>query len=156
MRETRTPHPSRSALARRQVAVGAVDHRALPADRVDSVVIEHRNAVDVIAANDGGDTLFYIDPPYLPSTRGERTGRLYRHEFSVDEHVDLLAFLKTLSGMVVLSGYPSALYDDALADWQRVETAALADGARPRTEVLWSNPAAAEALKAAHLPLFAA
>jgi len=37
------------------------------------------------------------------------------------------------------SGYPHPLYDDALADWRRVERVALADGAKPRTEVLWMN-----------------
>ena len=48
--------------------------------------------------------------------------------------------------MVVLSGYTHPLYDDALHDWRRIEFAALADGARPRTEVLWINPAAAASL----------
>jgi DNA adenine methylase len=34
-------------------------------------------------------------------------------------------------------GYPSPLYDEALSAWRRIERAALADGARERTEVLW-------------------
>lgn len=63
-----------------------------------------------------------------------------------DDHAELLIFLKTLRGMVVLSGYPHPMYDNALPDWRRIERAALADGARPRTEVLWINPACAEAL----------
>lgn len=37
----------------------------------------------------------------------------------------------------------------ALPDWRRVERAAFADGARPRTEVLWLNPACVEGLNAA-------
>jgi DNA adenine methylase len=48
----------------------------------------------------------------------------------------------SLAGMVVLSGYANPLYDEALHDWRRIEFAAHADGARPRTEVLWINPAA--------------
>jgi DNA adenine methylase len=59
-----------------------------------------------------------------------------------DDHVALLAFLRTLKGAVVLSGYPHPLYDDALGDWHRVERSAYADGARDRTEVLWINQAA--------------
>ena len=51
--------------------------------------------------------------------------------------------------MVVLSGYPAPLYEEALADWRRVERLAHADGARERTEVLWINPAAMAALAAA-------
>jgi DNA adenine methylase len=99
----------------------------------------------------GGGTLHFIDPPYLPETRSpankyDLKHRMYRHELTVDDHRDLLAFLKTLKGMVALSGYPSALYDDALTGWRRETADALADGARPRTEVLWLNPACAAAL----------
>lgn len=61
-------------------------------------------------------------------------------------HVLLLDALRTLTGMVLLFGYPDPLYDEALPDWRRVERATMADGGRPRTEVLWINPACAEAL----------
>jgi DNA adenine methylase len=47
---------------------------------------------------------------------------------------------------VVLSGYHSALYDELYADWPRVERATLADGARPRVEVLWISPRTLEVL----------
>ena len=70
---------------------------------------------------------------------------MYEHEMELEDHVSLLEALVELKGMVVLSGYPSALYDDALAGWERVERAAYADGGRPRTEVLWINPAARDA-----------
>jgi DNA adenine methylase len=46
--------------------------------------------------------------------------------------------------MVALSGYPSALYDELYGDWTRIDRATHADGARPRTECLWLNPAASE------------
>ena len=115
--------------------------------RLVGVVIESRDARDVMIQHDAPDTLFYVDPPYLPETRalGNRydlAWRMYRHELSRDDHVSLLAFLRGLRGMVILSGYPDELYDHALPNWMRVERAALADGARPRTEVLWINPAA--------------
>jgi len=57
--------------------------------------------------------------------------------------------------MVVVSGYPSALYDDALSGWRRVEKAALAHGAKKRIEVLWINPSAAAALDQMQTPLLA-
>lgn len=57
--------------------------------------------------------------------------------------------------IVVLSGYPSPLYGDALKGWRRVERMAYADGARKRQEVLWINPRAAAALNA-QLPFDAA
>jgi DNA adenine methylase len=61
-----------------------------------------------------------------------------------DDHAELLEFLKTLRGTVVLSGYPHDLYDASLRDWRRIERPALADNAKPRTEVLWINRATAD------------
>jgi DNA adenine methylase len=131
--------------------------------RLTGVVIENRDACEVMAQHDLPATLFYVDPPYLPETRSpankyDLKHRAYRHELTADDHAALLAFLRTLAGMVVLSGYPAALYDQALPDWRRVETKTHADGARPRTEVLWLNPACAAALdrqaRGAGMPLF--
>jgi len=113
-------------------------------DRLRGIVIENRPAIDVMRRHDGPDTLHYVDPPYLPDTRsGGARYHIYRHEMTAEDHAELVAFLPTLAGMVVLSGYPSDMYDDALSGWRRVERVALAEGARERTEVLWINTAAA-------------
>lgn len=120
------------------------DSLALVIDRICGTIIENRPAIEVMRQHDGLETLHYVDPPYLPSERD--AGGDYAHELTEADHRELLAFLDTLRGMVVLSGYPSALYDTMLAGWHRVERAALADGARKRTEVLWLNPAAAAAM----------
>lgn len=130
--------------------------------RFAGVVIENRNAVEVMQQHDRPTTLHYVDPPYVHSTRAQGNPydlawRMYRHEMDDAAHVALVTFLRDLRGMVVLSGYPSRLYDDPLADWRRIERPALADGARPRVEVLWINPAAAAALDACRvLPLWRA
>lgn len=63
------------------------------------------------------------------------------------EHVDLAEVLRTCRSSVLLSGYPSALYDALYADWHRVEipTATGQGGAwEERTEVVWSNRSLAE------------
>jgi DNA adenine methylase len=116
-------------------------------DRLRGVIIEHRDGSEVMAQHDGIDTLHYVDPPYLPETRSpankhDLKHRMYRHEMTPEDHARLLDGLCGLVGMVVISGYPSDLYDWALAGWRREERPALADGARKRTEVLWINPAA--------------
>lgn len=133
---------------------------ALPAliDRLRGVVIESRDAVEVMLQHDNPSTLHYVDPPYLPETRAPSNKydlkyRMYRHELDVEGHHRLLEALCGLTGHVVLSGYPSALYDAALTGWHRFERAAYADGARRRTEVLWLNPRAADTLSAPKLPL---
>lgn len=124
------------------------DSLELAAARLRGVVIESRPALQVLAAHDGPDTLHYVDPPYLPATRTRANrrpdnGGCYRHELSQEDHLELLAALHQLEGMVVLSGYPSPIYDTALPGWIRIDRAALADGALPRTECLWLNPACA-------------
>lgn len=132
-------------------------------ERLAAVVIECRDAREVMAQHDGPETLHYVDPPYLPETsaRGNRydlAWRMYRHELTREDHADLLDFLCERDGMVALSGYPDALYDERLPSWRRVEKLAHADGARERTEVLWLNPALSDALDrraaGAFVPLF--
>lgn len=112
--------------------------------RMQGVVIECRPAVEVMRQHDSTDTLHYVDPPYVWETRSQGnpycTKHKYRHELDDAQHAELLVALKGLKGPVVLSGYPSELYDNALRDWTRIERAALADGARERTEVLWLSP----------------
>lgn len=106
-------------------------------ERLRGVVIENRPALQVIAAHDGPGSLFYIDPPYQPSTRDR--GRDYRHEMTETDHTDLLAALRRVRGRVILSGYAHPTYDSALHDWRRIELKALADRAGRRIEVLWLN-----------------
>lgn len=115
-------------------------------ERLQGVVIESKDAKAVMAAHDGPETLHYVDPPYVFATRAD-AGSDYNHELTDDDHGELLSFLNTLGGKVVLSGYPHPLYDEALADWRRVERDALADGARKRVEVLWINQAASAHLQ---------
>ncbi len=107
------------------------------AERMRAVVIEQRPAVQVMQAHDAPGVVHYVDPPYLPETRD--AGRDYRHELSREDHVDLLDCLRGLKGAVVLSGYASALYDEALSDWRRIEVKTRADRAAERTEVFWCN-----------------
>lgn len=106
-------------------------------ERLRGVVISKRDAWAVMSTHDSKQTLHFIDPPYVPSTRD--SGADYAHELTLSDHETLLNNIQTLDGMVVLSGYDNDLYSDMLGGWHRVERAALADGARPRTEVLWMN-----------------
>ena len=66
-----------------------------------------------------GRELVYSDPPYLHSTR--TSSRRYRFDYNEYDHIELLTLLKTLPCAVILSGYPSTLYDEALGDWRNLE-----------------------------------
>ena len=111
--------------------------------RLRGVVLENRDAVEVMRQQDSPETLHYCDPPYVMSTRstGAHSPHCYAHEMTDEDHVALAEVLHGLSGMVIVSGYGCDLYDRLYGDWAMVEKAALADGARPRTERLWLSPA---------------
>ncbi len=83
-----------------------------------------------------GSELIYSDPPYLHSTR--TSGRRYRFDYKEQDHVELLELLGKLPCQVMLSGYPSALYDDLLAGWRTLEVQVM-NQAGVRTEKLWFN-----------------
>lgn len=119
--------------------------------RLRFVLVECRPAVDVVAEYDAADALHYVDPPYPAATRTTSLSgaiRAYRHEMDDDQHRELAVTLRGVRGMVVISGYPCALYDEELyPDWERHETDSFADGRISRTEVVWLNPACSAALR---------
>lgn len=80
--------------------------------------------------------LVYADPPYVHSTRSKL--KLYRKEMTDTDHRRLLSVLVNLRCQVMLSGYRSRLYDEALAGWHRTDYIAATRGG-PRVESLWCN-----------------
>jgi len=83
-----------------------------------------------------GRELVYCDPPYLHTTRSSK--RRYRFDYEEQDHLDLLVLLKQLSCSVILSGYPSVLYDEHLDGWRSMELQVM-NQAGVRTEKLWFN-----------------
>ena len=83
-----------------------------------------------------GGELVYSDPPYLMRTRS--SGRRYRFDYEEQDHVELLGLLKRLPCAVMVSGYPSALYEELLGGWQSLEVQVMNQGG-VRTEKLWFN-----------------
>ncbi|CAI2121553.1 Site-specific DNA methylase [Serratia fonticola] len=101
--------------------------------------IYNADAVGMLASFDfsrSGRTLIYADPPYLLDTRTSRAR--YRHEYTEDDHRQLIATLRQLPASVMISGYPSALYDELLGDWRSIQFQVMTRGG-PRTEQLWMN-----------------
>lgn len=90
-----------------------------------------------------GGELVYSDPPYLPETR--RRSRIYRCEYTADDHVELLETLRSLPCNVMISGYDSPLYRDMLRGWRHV-TFQTKSHVGLREESVWLNFPAPEAL----------
>ncbi len=106
------------------------------AQRLKCVQIENRPALELIRRFNHNNVLIYADPPYLLETRG---GKQYRHEMTEQDHLELLEALKQHSGSVILSGYPSEMYDRELRGWSRITRKSYNQNADQRTEALWCN-----------------
>lgn len=126
----------RAYAAKNWVALPEVISQA--AERLRGVQIEHRPAAEVIARFNSENVLIYCDPPYVLSARigGKRQ---YKHEMTDADHEELLAVLKEHRGPVLISGYPSELYDRELRDWYQNTASATGQLGRRRQEVLWMN-----------------
>ena len=117
-------------------------------ERFTGVLIENRPAIEVMQQHDSANTLHFIDPPYVLSTRNSGN-RTYRYEMKDDEHVQLLEAVLALKGFVVLSGYKSDLYCEALRDWGMHSTSSRISAGRGtalREEVVWISPTCVAAL----------
>ena len=121
-------------------------------DRLAGVTIENMDAKKVITRFDSRDTLFFIDPPYLAETRSSR--RVYQHEMTNAQHEQLAQVLQSVSGMVVLAGYPSPLYDALYPDWTQVTRKNRTCVNGERTESLWLSPRTVTALKETNTCVF--
>ena len=121
------------------------------ADRLSQVQIEHCDAADLVDRLATSDTVIYADPPYLDDVRVSRgtrgTSTDYRADMcSEDAHRRLAEVLRATPATVILSGYPSDLYEDLYGDWWTHDIATKAHSSNSvlstrsaRTERLWSN-----------------
>lgn len=83
-----------------------------------------------------GTELVYSDPPYLLSTR--KSPRRYRYDYEEGDHEALLGLLTGLPCAVMVSGYPSALYDERLHGWRSLSLQVMNQGGVV-TEKVWFN-----------------
>lgn len=116
------------------------------AKRLQRVQIEKRDAFKLIKEMDSPDTLFYLDPPYVHRTRSSK--KAYSHEMTDDAHREFAELLYSLQGFVVLSGYPSAIYQELFEEkgWKRFDKDAWTLRGTKKTECVWLSPRTANAL----------
>ena len=114
-------------------ALGDISHRLM------RVQIENRPAIDVIKLYDSRTTLFYCDPPYLHTTRGD--SKAYKFEMNESDHIALADSLKKCQGKVAVSGYHSSLYDSLFKDWRRFDASekTIHSTKKTRQECVWMN-----------------
>lgn len=128
---------------------------AIPAfaERLQGVIIEHRDALRVIEIYDSEETLFYIDPPYVAETWHSTDMNCYAGKIDDAGHENLLDILQNVKGYVILSGYDSDMYNERLKGWIKQKKTTLNQLNQYRSECIWINPRAWNALRSRKLSL---
>lgn len=111
--------------------------KRLRGDTTHLVQIEHMDAMRLIERYDNPDVLMYLDPPYVLCSR--RSGRLYCHEMDDDGHKKLMELITNSRAKIVLSGYQSDIYNDALQGWHKDTIQSQVTSADKATEIIWQN-----------------
>lgn len=121
------------------------DYLWAAAARLKKVQIERMPALHFIKKYDAPNTLFYLDPPYVHSTRYTNWTSAYEHEMTDEDHEKLAEVLYGIEGMAIISGYDGPLYKRLFEDqgWLKRSTAARDVQNQKKTETIWINPAAA-------------
>ena len=84
-----------------------------------------------------GKELIYCDPPYLRETR-KKYYPIYKYEYSLAQHIELLEVIKSIPCMVMISGYESRLYMESLNNWHTYSFQAATHHGMA-TEWIWMN-----------------
>jgi len=105
-----------------------------------SLTVIHGDAAAFLRALDyaGRRVLIYADPPYVMATRKSQRA-IYRHEFTDQQHHELLTVLRAVPALVMLSGYRCPMYDAALSRWRSIDYPTLTRGGSWAIETLWLN-----------------
>ena len=85
-----------------------VDYLHMFANRLRGVIIENLDWRECIQRYDGPETIFYLDPPYLPSARSKK--HAYKFDWTEADHEVLIQTLPTINGKFFLSGYNEGSY----------------------------------------------
>lgn len=129
--------------------LGGVEGLEAVAERLLRVQIENRPALDTIKLYDSPNTLFYCDPPYVHSTRGDT--KAYSFEMDNAQHRLLAETLNHIEGKAAVSGYRCDLMDTLFEGWHRYDAPIKKTHATKdeRQESLWANYDLRPLLKAA-------
>jgi DNA adenine methylase len=84
-----------------------------------------------------GKELVYCDPPYLMETRSGR--KLYEFEMSSSSHRRFLRVAIAIRARVMISGYWSEMYAEALKGWNSIHFQTMTRGGTLATEWVWFN-----------------
>nr|HMS43708.1 DNA adenine methylase [Pyrinomonadaceae bacterium] len=128
-------------------------------DRLRETQIECKDGAQIVKLYDNPNHVFYCDPPYIAASRKGKGD--YENEMSDAQHETFLQACLAAKGAVIISGYPSELYQDLLSGWEARQISVVCHAVGKtqasnlkgegiikenfkRTEVIWRNARAVE------------
>ena len=133
---------STTMLARRNMSKSTSDYLSmidkLPEihNRLSSVIIEHKDIMDLLDKYDKETTFMYLDPPYVKETR--LSNQTYEVEMSNEEHIKMCERLLSFKGKILLSEYDNELYRILDSKFNKLSFKS-PNANSSATEILWKN-----------------
>ncbi len=108
-------------------------------DKFRSIEVYNDDFRKCIKRFDSSDTIFYLDPPYIKSTR--KSKEVYGNELTDDDHKELVEILLKIKGQAILSGYDNEIYKKLEENgWEKIKfTINSIQSGNQREENIWSN-----------------
>lgn len=109
-------------------------------DRLSAVIVEQRDALELMERFNQSNVFIYADPPYHQDTRGSAR---YAHDYTNEQHEKFIDFVLTLKAKVLISGYACEAYKRLEPKFRRIDfTVNTIDGnfdRKTKVESLWKN-----------------
>ena len=106
-------------------------------NRLRNAVVENKDALELIHKYDDNDVFFYLDPPYIQSTR--RSNQKYMIEMSDEDHERMINLILKSKAKIMLSGYDNEIYNNLVENgWNRLELKS-PNSCSDATEYVWIN-----------------
>ena len=114
----------------------------LMSERLKNIEISCSDVIDAINLHDDKEILFYLDPPYVHSTRTSKN--MYEYEMTNEKNEILGETLNSIKGKAIISGYDCQLYQKLYKNWRCVSKSVKNNAGQnkiksSRTECLWLN-----------------
>lgn len=105
-------------------------------NRLSSVIIEHRDIMDLIDKYDKPNVFMYLDPPYVISTRA--SSQKYQCDMTDEQHKQLVDRLLNCKCKWLISGYDNPIYDKLTEKYGKI-TFKSPNSKSFAMETLWKN-----------------
>ena len=109
-------------------------------DRLSAVIVENRDAVELIKKFDQDNVFIYCDPPYHQGTRGSAR---YVHDYTDEQHEKFIDCVLASKAKILISGYACDAYKRLDSKFKQVDfevkTITGAFEKKTKIETLWRN-----------------